>query len=399
MRYFRYPKGFDYNLLSVTFILLAVSCLMVYSAAALLSSEQYGSQTALFFRHIISIGLGIALMLWAMHIPMRSVRRLAPWMSLVAVVLLAILFIPGLGKTSGGAERWIQLGPMRFQPSEFVKLLVVLYFASYISRHEHKMFRIGSGIVVPMLVVGVVAILLLMEPDFGSTVVIVGVVFAQLLMSSRLVHLFGLGIGALGALVALAIAEPYRFRRVEAFIDPFRDPRNQGYQLIQSLIAVGSGGFFGKGLGAGEQKLYYLPAAHTDFIYAVIAEELGLVGALFVLLLFIYFGYRGFRLAYLLSHDSFLCSLAVGLTMLVVFPAMLNVGVVLGLLPTKGLVLPFVSFGGSAMVANLLIIGVLLSLSAEVSAQQDELAEGSHVVLRLDTEVGEGTVKNGVINL
>lgn len=359
-------KGSDYHLITVTFILLAVSCLMVYSSAAMLSSEKYGSLSALFVRHLISVGIGLVLMFVVIAIPIRVVKRISPLMIGIGILMLGLVFVPGIGKSSGGAERWFQIFSLRFQPSEFVKLFIALYFASYISRHEHKMFRIGSGIIVPMFVVGVVSILLLLEPDFGSTVVIVGVVFAQLLMSSRLVHLFGLGIGALGALLLLAVAEPYRFRRIEAFLDPFRDPQNQGYQLIQSLIAVGSGGIFGKGLGAGEQKLFYLPAAHTDFIFAVIAEECGLVGALFVFFLFIYLGYRGFRLAYLLSHNSYLCSLAVGLTMLIIFPAMLNVGVVLGLLPTKGLVLPFISFGGTAMISNLLVLGMLISLSREV---------------------------------
>lgn len=362
----RICSRFDVALLLLTIFFLFVSLLMVYSSSAFLSGGEVSLFPSLLFRHLVSVLLGLCLLSFISAVPISWIKKSSPWVICIAIVMLVLVLIPSIGKSAGGAERWIYIGHFRFQPSELVRVFVVLYFASYISRHEFKMFGVLSGIVIPMFVVGVVAFLLLLEPDFGSTVVIVSVVFTQLLISSRLVHLCSVSIGAACAFLFLALVEPYRFRRIEAFWDPFKDPKNNGYQLIQSLIAVGSGCIFGKGLGAGEQKLHYLPAAHTDFIYAVIAEEGGIFAALLVLCAFLLFAYRGLRLAYALSSDLYLCALSIGLTMLIVLPAMLNIGVVLGLLPTKGLVLPLISFGGTAMVTNLVVVGILINVSREV---------------------------------
>ena len=278
--------------------------------------------------------------------------------------LLAIVLIPHVGHTSGGAQRWLLLGPMRVQPGELCKLAVLFYFSTYIGRQHQKMLRFLPGVAIPFLILGVYALLLLLEPDFGSTVVIVLVVLGQLFCFARISHLITVGLSASAGLVALVAISPYRLQRFLAFLDPFNDPSRSGYQLIQSLIAVGSGGTFGVGLGAGKQKLGYLPAAHTDFIYAVIAEELGLLGALAVLALYLLIFFRGLAISSRLTANPFLSSLALGCTLLTVIPALLNIAVVVGMLPTKGLVLPLVAYGGTAMIVHLSAVGMLVKLSS-----------------------------------
>jgi cell division protein FtsW len=278
-------------------------------------------------------------------------------------VLLLITLIPGIGHVAGGARRWLILGPLRIQPGEIAKLCTVIYFASYIDRHQDKMRTFVGGVLIPLLVLSLFASLLLLEPDFGSTVVILSVVFCQLFLVCRLRHMAGVGLALVSALSVLVIFSPYRMKRFISFLDPFNNAASSGYQLIQSLIAVGSGGVSGTGLGSGKQKLYYLPAAHTDFIFAVIAEELGIMGALFVLGLFLVILVRGLGIARRLQDKPYLASLALGCTLLMVVPALLNMGVVLGLLPTKGMVLPLVAYGGTAMIVHLAALGILLRLS------------------------------------
>lgn len=358
-------------------VLLGLSLLMVYSAGAPVSWELYGSSQALVLRHSVHVAIGLCCLLVCSVLNVEFYRRGAWLFVLLGILLLMAVLIPGIGHKAGGATRWINLGLFKFQPSEFVKIAIVIYMASYIGRHHHKMRQFVSGVLVPSVIVLTLAMLLLAEPDFGSTAVICLVVFTQLFLATRIRYFVMLGASAGISLILLAVTSPYRFRRLQAFLDPFQDADGSGYQLIQSLTAVGSGGYWGTGLGAGKQKLFYLPAAYTDFIYAVVAEELGLVGAVIVLLVFGYIGYRGIKLACRFSADPFLHSLVIGLTMLLALPALLNMGVVLGLLPTKGLVLPLLSYGGSATIANLMVVGILFSLlraDDSVSKQPKHLA-------------------------
>ena len=356
-------RHIDKLIISATVLLLGLSLIMVYSTTALRTPEAQGHNTAFAIRHLGSIVIGLVGMFSLSYISPLNMRRFARPLMIIGLVLLVMVLIPGIGYEAGGAKRWISLPGTRFQPSEFFKIIIVLYFADYISRHESQMNRFSRGIVVPVILLGLISVLLLLEPDFGSTAVISGVVFCMLMTSARVGHLLLLACGGLASLLAVSLAASYRLQRWQTFLDPFKDPKNAGYQLIQSLIAVGSGGLFGVGLGSSTQKLYYLPAAHTDFIFAVIAEELGLLGAIFCLLVYLLLGYRGFVLVKKNVEDPFMLNLALGCTLLICIPAVLNIGVVLGLLPTKGLVLPLVSYGGTAMVANLLVIGVLLSVS------------------------------------
>ncbi len=353
----------DRWILIATFTLLALSVLMVFSTTAVASQEYYGTPTAMIRQHLLHVILGLGVFYIASRLSPYPFYPYSFMFLLLGLVLLTLVLIPHLGHTAGGAQRWFQIGPLRLQPGEVCKLLVLFYFSTYIDRHHERMLKFLPGVFVPFCILGAFALLLLMEPDFGSTVVIVMVVLGQLFYVARFSHLIGIGLLAGGAFAGLVALSPYRLQRFVAFLDPFNDPNRSGYQLIQSLIAVGSGGVFGAGLGAGKQKLFYLPAAHTDFIYAVIAEELGLLGALAVLVLFLVILFRGLAVARRLSDSPFLSSLALGCTLLMVIPALLNIAVVLGMLPTKGLVLPLVAYGGTAMIVHLAAIGILVKLS------------------------------------
>lgn len=359
----------DSYIIVATFLLLAVSILMVFSTTAVISKEFYGDTTAMIKKHILHTFVGLVVLFLSYRIPLSFLKKIANWILIAAVFLLAAVLIPGIGHTAGGAQRWMVLGPLRLQPGELAKVAMIIFMAQYISVNHKQMVNFFTGVLIPLALVCLCAGLLLAEPDFGSTVIIMAVVFSQLLICARLTHLIGVGVAGCLSIGLIAIASPYRVKRLVAFLDPFADASASGYQLIQSLIAVGSGGLSGAGLGAGKQKLFYLPAAHTDFIFAMIAEELGLFGAIFVLLLFLLLAYRGLMIAKKFSNNPFLCSLAIGCTMLIVFPAFLNIAVVLGLLPTKGMVLPLVAYGGTAMIVHLGIVGLLLNIS---QAEEDE---------------------------
>lgn len=350
-------------LVVATFVLLGVSLLMVFSTTAVSSEQLYGNSTVFVKRHMLHILAGLFAFFLCTSLRVTILYRLSLPALIFVLVLLVLVLIPGIGHMAGGARRWLGAGNLRLQPGELAKIALLLYFSAYIQRHKEKMVYLLPGVIVPLAIFSVFAGLLLLEPDFGSTAVLAILVLGLLMIFSRVSYFMYAGAAAVGAGLVLVVASPYRFRRFTAFLDPFHDPSSSGYQLIQSLIAVGSGGPFGAGLGAGKQKLFYLPAAHTDFIFAVIAEELGLLGALGVLVLFLLIFWRGISIAKRLSPEPFLSSLALGCTLLTVLPALLNVGVVVGLLPTKGLVLPLVAYGGTAMIVHLATVGILVRLS------------------------------------
>lgn len=353
----------DSWILGLVFLLTSLSILMVYSTTAVTSERMFDDSQLLIRQHVFHLFLGFVGLVLSYCLSPLKFQRYGQLLLLISLLLVIVVLIPGVGHVAGGARRWIVLGPLRVQPSELVKAMLVIYFASYIGRHRERLMRFFPGALFPFLIVGTFCALLLMEPDFGSAAVIALVVFFQLGTSSRLSHLLGVGVVAAVGLTTLIFTSPYRMRRFETFLNPFQDAKDSGYQLIQSLIAVGAGGFSGAGLGAGEQKLFYLPAAHTDFIFAVIAEELGLIGASAVVLIFLLLLYRGVLISRRLAALPFLSTLALGITLLIVLPAFLNIAVVLGLLPTKGMVLPLVAYGGTATVVNLFLIGILLRLS------------------------------------
>ena len=363
-----YRKPADVWLIVTVGCLVALSILMVYSTTAVLAVSGEGASTSYLKKHVLNCIIGLVGASALANINLAWLKKNSGLLFMFCLFLMVLVLIPGLGMVAGGARRWLSLGGFRFQPGELLKVIFVIYMASYAVRHKDRLSTFSKGVVTPILVLAICVGLLLMQPDFGSSAVLFLVTGCILFVSgSSLKHLFGVGFAGGLAASALIFSSPYRMRRVQAFLNPFDDPGNSGYQLIQSLIAVGSGGATGAGLGGGEQKLFYLPAAHTDFIFAVVGEEFGFAGSVFVILLFTVFAWRGLKIVSEHAGSTYISALAMGLTALIVIPAFLNVGVVTGLLPTKGMVLPLMGYGGTAMIVNLAVVGLLVRLSREAT--------------------------------
>jgi cell division protein FtsW len=359
-------------------MLLAIGLVMVYSASiAMAEASSYTGYRAWYFlvRHAIFIAAGLLAALLAFQVPVKVWHTLAPWLFLAGVVLLALVLVPGIGKSINGARRWLSLVMINIQPSEFMKLAVVLYAAGYAVRkagvlHAEQPLRqtLIKGFL-PLFVVMVgVAVLLLLEPDFGALVVIVAIAFGILFIGGLDWRLFvGLSLMLPVALGAVLVAAPYRLQRLVAFLDPWSDPFGKGYQLSHSLIAFGRGEWHGVGLGSSVEKLMYLPEAHTDFLLAVIAEELGFAGVLVVIALFVWILFRAYAIGAQAARLScpFAALAAQGIGLWIGVQAFINVGVNMGVLPTKGLTLPLLSFGGSGIVANCISLAILMRIDYE----------------------------------
>ena len=352
-----------------TLLLICSSVVMVYSASAVLAMDRYQQPYYFLFKQVTWVVLGVCLLLMAMRVDYRHLKQPAVILTALGGSVLALMAVLLIGPEINGTRRWFAIGGIGVQPSELAKVAVILFTAAVL---EHRMNRINevSYSLLPIAVVaGGVGALIVLEPDFGTAMTVLMIVLTMVFaagLSYR--YLFGLAV-TLGPLLYVVLASaPYRRQRLLAFLDPWDDPLGSGFQIIQSLIAVGTGGIFGQGLMAGVQKLFFLPEPHTDFIYAVIAEETGLVGATLILLCFLVIAWRGLRVA-ALAPDRFGSLLALGLTMMVSIQAFLNISVVLSLMPTKGIPLPFVSAGGSSMLVSLLCMGVLLNISQHASAE------------------------------
>jgi cell division protein FtsW len=343
--------------------LLALGMTMVLSTSYLYSQERYADGTYFFRKQMIAMGVGAILLIVCSLLPSAFYRRMAyPLLGLTFVILVLVL-IPGIGANRGGARRWIALAGFAFQPSELAKLAIVIYLAHSMAKKEEMIRTFSVGVSPHLIVAGAFAGVLLLEPDFGSVLILTMLVYSMLFIGGvRVQHLLATALMALPVLVYVMMKAEYRLRRLMSFLDPWADASGSGFHVVQSLIAFGSGQITGRGLGESRQKLFYLPEAHTDFVYSVIGEELGLLGALAVLALFGVIIMRGLRLTAKIE-EPFDRYLAFGLTVLLGLQALIHMGVVMGLMPTKGLVLPFISYGGSAMVLNLMEAGILLGLS------------------------------------
>ena len=353
----------DVWLLLATAGLLGLGLVTVFNASYFYAQDRYGDPLVFFRKQVVALVIGATVLFVLSRVRLEWFERLANPVFLCLVVALIAVLIPGIGVARGGARRWIGAGAFNIQPSEFAKLAVVLYLARSISRKRDLMGSFVQGVLPHVVVVGVCTLLVAAQPDFG-TAAILGLVLMLMLYGggARPLHLVGLGLCVLPPVVLAVMHAPYRMRRIFAFLDPWSYSQDIAFQLVQSLIAFGSGGLFGVGLGASRQKMFFLPEAHTDFLFALIGEELGVLGAVLVLGLFAVIGIRGFRVA--LRHpDSFASLLAFGLTLVLLLQAVINVGVVVGLLPTKGLALPFLSYGGSALIGALVPVGILSALS------------------------------------
>jgi cell division protein FtsW len=354
----------DLVLLAAVGSLVALGILMVFDVTYFYGQERYGDPFRFFRMHLISIGAGTLALVVAARVRSAVYRRVALPAVALGVIGIVLVLTPA-GASHGGAQRWLHVAGLSLQPSELTKLSLVLFLAWWLARQRDRIGEFKKGMLPPLLVVGAIAGLLLLEPDFG-TAVLLGMVLMTMLFVAGVParHIAPLFAVSVPALVLLVGTSAYRRVRFLSFLDPWRDPRDAGFQLVQSFITFASGGIFGRGLGESRQKMFYLPAAHTDFIFSVIGEELGLLGALAVLLVFSLLVYRGIRIS--LRHpDEFGRLLAFGLTALLALQALVNMAVVLGLLPTKGLALPFLSYGGSAMVVSLISAGMLYGLSRE----------------------------------
>ncbi len=343
--------------------LLLVGVTMVLSTSYLYADERFADGTYFFRKQLIALGAGLVGLIVCSLLSGTTYRRLAyPLLGLTVLVLILVV-IPGIGVLRGGARRWLMFAGFTFQPAEMAKLALVLYLAHSMARKEDRIKTFTVGVLPHMIVTGVCLGLLLFEPDFGTALILAMLLYSMLFIGGvRVSHLLASGLVALPALIYVMLTAPYRLRRLITFLDPWSDPQDTGFQVIQSLIAFGSGQFWGRGLGEGRQKLFYLPEAHTDFVFSVIGEEVGFVGALAVLVLFAVIVTRGLRLTTKIE-EPFEQYLAFGLTVLLALQALIHMGVVMGIMPAKGLVLPFISYGGSALVTNLMAAGILLSLS------------------------------------
>lgn len=360
---------FDPLLFLSALALVSIGLVMVASSSMTIADNWHLSTLYFANRQAIAIFIGIIAAMAISYIPLIYFERSSPILLIASYLLLALLLVPGVSREINGSIRWLFLGPISIQISEFSKLAVILYIASFLVRREVEVRHRLSGFLKPLALLVVIVGLLLLEPDFGAAVVIVTTVMGMLFLGGvpfiRFLTLFGLISLALGI---LSIASPYRMARLTAFLNPWEDQFNTGYQLTQSLIAFGRGGWFGAGLGNSVQKLLYLPEPHTDFLYAVIAEELGLVGAILVLLFFSILVYRSFCIGKraIDSGENFAGYLAYGIALCLGLQCVINIGVNVGVLPTKGLTLPLMSYGGSSMIAGLMALGLLFRIDFEL---------------------------------
>ncbi len=353
----------DYALILVTFLLLGIGLIMVFSASYVIAGEGRGNPYHFLQRQALWIALGLIAMYLLSRINYRSLRRLSLIFLLFSFILLGLLFT-GLGTDLGTeARRWLDLGVFTFQPAEFCKLSFVIFTAAFMSSRSIKMEDFWSSSFVPLILAGIAFLLVVIQPDFGSALILLGgTVVIILLAGLPFKQAAALALLSLPALAAIVIKKPYRLKRLLSFADPWADPSGDGYHIIQSLYALGPGHLFGVGLGRSRQKLYYLPFPHNDFIFAVIGEELGFVGATAVLLLFFVLVWRGIKIA-LTAPDTFGSLLAAGITTMLALQVLINIGMVTGSLPVTGINLPFISAGGSSVFFNLFSLGILLNIS------------------------------------
>jgi cell division protein FtsW len=353
----------DVWLFGAAVALLSAGVVMVYSASAVVAADRFHDPYFFLKKQLFWALLGAGVLLAALRCDYRWLEKAVAPALLVASVLLVLVLVPPIGQAINGTRRWIRLGPVSFQPVELAKLALVIYLAAFLAKRRGDLEDFRTGALPPLLVGGFMAGLVLLQPDLGNCMTLIVLTFGLLyLAGSPIKHLALVAAPALPLIVLAIWMAPYRMRRITAFVDPWGDPRGSGFQIIQSWLALGNGGLLGQGIGASRQKLFYLPEAHTDFIFAVLGEELGFVGAVAIVALFAVLVWRGLRVG-LRAPDAFGAHLALGVTVLLATQTLVNLGVVTGLLPTKGLPLPFISFGGSALLMTMLATGILLNIS------------------------------------
>lgn len=353
----------DFILLIVTFSLLAVGMTMVYSASAIWAEYKFDDSFFFAKRQMLFAVVGIIAMFFIMNIEYWTWRNWSKVILIVCFVLLVLVLIPGIGNVRNGSRSWIGIGAFSVQPSEFMKLAMIAFLSKFLSEKQKQITSFKEGLLPSLGLVFTAFGLIMLQPDFGTGMVMVGTCIVMIFIAgAKIKHFVFLGLLGVAGIVGLIASAPYRMKRITSFMDPWQDPLGSGFQMIQSLYAIGPGGLFGLGLGESRQKFFYLPEPQTDFIFAIIAEELGFIGGSFVLILFSLLLWRGVRVA-LGAPDLYGSLLATGIIAMIAIQVMINIGVVTGLMPVTGITLPFLSYGGSSLTLMLMAVGVLLNIS------------------------------------
>lgn len=369
-------------LVVVTLLLMSIGLLMMTSASVEIANGLYGDPFFFLKRQVFFTVLALAIGLGTLLVPVRFWYNISPLLLVASYVLLALVLVPGIGHEVNGSSRWINLGFYNLQPSEMAKLFMVFYFAAYLERRREEVIGSWTGFLKPMLLLAAAIVLLHFEPDHGAMVIMIGTSFSMIFLAGAKLHRFALVLAlCLAAVAALAIMKPYVLDRFESFMNPWAAEYvyGEGYQLTQALIAFGRGGWFGEGLGNSIQKLYFLPEAHTDFVLAIVAEEFGLIGVSVVIGLFIALIAQAFAIGKRVEAkgDLFPAYVAYGIAMLFACQTLINVGVNIGLLPTKGLTLPFLSYGGNSLLVSLFMVAILVRIQYELTQSTAPMAKRS----------------------
>ncbi len=349
------------SIFTIVAILVGIGIVMIYSASAIYAYSNMHDSLYFLNRHLIYLVIGLGMMLITMSVDLRKIRELSRPLMLLAIALLVLVLVPHIGKEISGAKRWFKLGPVNFQPSEFAKIAMLIFMADFIARKKELIKSFFRGYIPAMIVLGTAVGLILLEPDLGTAVTISVISVMMLYVSGlRVSYIVATFMASLPLLYMLLFKVSFRRKRLMIFLNPWSDKRGTGFQIIQSFIALGSGGLFGVGLGQSRQKLFYLPASHTDFIFSIIGEELGFIGTSVVVVLFILFVLEGMKVV-MRTGETFEKTLSFGIVSMIALEAIINIGVTAGALPTKGLPLPFISYGGSGLIFHLMAVGLLLN--------------------------------------
>lgn len=362
-------QRYDAQLTIAVLVLMSIGLVMVASASISIATRELGDPLYYFWRQSIYVAISLVLMLAATRIPLQLWRVASPVLLGVCALMLVLVFVPGLGREVNGSMRWLSFGPFNLQPSEPMKLAMVLYLAGYLVRRGELVRNTMGGFIRPMSMLAVIGVMLLFEPDYGATVVLFTTALGMLFLGGVPFWSFvGWAAFVAFSMAVVVMAAPYRVERMLTFLNPWADPFGSGFQLTQALIAIGSGEWFGVGLGSSVQKLLYLPEAHTDFLFAVLAEELGMLGVLVVILLFTFIIWRAMAIGIRAESagHAYGAHLAYGVALLIGLQAFVNIGVNMGILPTKGLTLPLMSYGGSSLVVNAFAVGLVMRVDHEL---------------------------------
>ena len=351
----------DFLIIFSTLAILTIGILMVYSASAVLSYHKFGDYFYFLKRQVLFAGLGIVAMFMMMNVDYWAWRKWAKIGLIICFGLLVLVLIAGVERN--GSRSWLGFGAFSIQPSEFIKICMIIFLAKYLSEYQKRIVLFTKGLLPPLSIVFLAFGLIMLQPDLGTGTVLVGTSIVMIYLSgARIMHLAALGMVGVAGFVGMILAAPYRMKRITGFLDPWQDPLGTGYQIIQSLYAIGPGGLMGLGLGMSRQKFYYLPEPQTDFIFAILAEELGFIGGVTVLLLFTLLLWRGMRVA-ITAPDLYGSLLAAGIVAMIAIQVVINIGVVTGMFPVTGITLPFLSYGGSSLTLMLVAVGILLNVS------------------------------------